>query len=288
VPPAALTDVIARKIAAEVSAKMGQPWIMENKSGANFMPAAEACRHAAGDGYTLCIFTTSTLTFNPYLIENIPYDAGKDFIPIINLGMFTGGLVVSPKLDVKSMDELRKLALAKPGALNFGTYGPSSSANVFREYMNDKWKTNIVEVGYKGANELVSALISGEIQMTWTALGNWSDNPGNSKGTVLVQDSVKRSVKMPDVPTYAEVGFGDYPIHTWMGLFAPRGTPPAIVAQINKVVGEVIRQPEMTQFLVNQVIDPAVSTPEEFAAAIAKERKETVEVLQRFNVPKIK
>jgi tripartite-type tricarboxylate transporter receptor subunit TctC len=288
VPPASLTDVIARKIAAEVSAKMGQPWIMENKSGANFMPAAEACRHSAGDGYTLCIFTTSTLTFNPYLIENIPYDAEKDFVPIINLGMFTGGLVVSPKLNVKSMDELRKLALSKPGELNFGTYGPSSSANVFREYMNDKWKTNIVEVGYKGANELVSALISGEIQMTWTALGNWSDNPNNSKGTVLVQDSIKRSVKMPDVPTYAEVGFGDYPIHTWMGLFAPRGTPPEIVAQINKVVGETIKQPAMTQFLVNQVIDPAVTTPEEFAAAIKKERRETVEVLQRFNVPKIK
>ncbi|MGZ3411711.1 MAG: Bug family tripartite tricarboxylate transporter substrate binding protein [Xanthobacteraceae bacterium] len=288
VPPAALTDVIARKIANEASAKMGQPWIMENKSGANFIPAAETCHHATGDGYTLCIFTTSTLTFNPHLIENIPYNAETDFIPIINLGMFTGGLVASPKLGVKNIDELRKLALAKPGELNFGTYGPSSSANVFRQYMNDKWKTNIVEVGYKGANELVAALISGEIQMTWTALGNWADNPNNSKGFVLVQDSGKRSVKMPDVPTYAEVGFGDYPIHTWMALFAPRGTPPEIVAQINKVVGEAINQPAMTAFLINQVIDPAVTSPQEFAASIVKERNETGEVFRRFNIPKIK
>lgn len=288
VPPAALTDVIARKIANEASAKMEQPWIMENKAGANFMPAAETCHHAASEGYTLCIFTTSTLTFNPFLIENIPYNAETDFDPIINLGMFTGGLVASPKLNVKTIDDLRKLALSKPGELNFGTYGPSSSANVFRQYMNEKWKTNIVEVGYKGANELVAALMAGEIHMTWTALGNWSDNPNNSKGTVLVQDSVKRSVKMPDVPTYAEVGFGDYPIHTWMGLFAPRGTPPEIIAQVNKVVGETISQPAMTAFLANQVIDPAVTSASEFAASIARERKETGEVFQRFNIPRIK
>ena len=162
VPPAALTDVVARRIAADASARMGQPWIMENKPGANFIPAAETCRHAKPDGYTLCVFTTSTLTFNPHLIDNLPYDPARDFKPIINLGMLTGGLVASPKLQVKNIEELRTLAVARSGALNFGTYGPASSANVFRQYLNDRWKTNVVEVGYKGANELIAALISGK------------------------------------------------------------------------------------------------------------------------------
>jgi tripartite-type tricarboxylate transporter receptor subunit TctC len=288
VPPAALTDVISRRIALDASAKMGQPWIMENKPGANFMPAAEACRHASADGYTLCIFTTSTLTFNPHLIDNLPYNPETDFVPIINLGMLTGGLVASPKLGVKNIDELRALAQSKPGQLNFGTYGPASSANVFRQYINDRWNTNIVEVGYKGANELVAALISGEIQMTWTALGNWSDNPNDSNGKVMVADSLKRSPKMPNVPTYAEVGLGEYPIHTWMALFAPRGVPVNIVAQINKTVAETINQPAMRKFLANQLIEPMVTSPQEFAAYIMKERNDTGKIFRRFNIPKIK
>jgi tripartite-type tricarboxylate transporter receptor subunit TctC len=103
-----LTDVIARRIAADASARLGQPWIMENKPGANFIPAAETCRHAKGDGYTLCVFTTSTVTFNPHLIEKLPYDAAKDFKPIINLGQFIGGLIASPKLGVKTVEDLRR------------------------------------------------------------------------------------------------------------------------------------------------------------------------------------
>jgi tripartite-type tricarboxylate transporter receptor subunit TctC len=187
-----LTDVISRRIAAEASARMGQPWIMENKPGANFIPAAETCRHAKGDGYTLCVFTTSTLTFNPHLIDNLPYNPARDFKPIINLGMFIGGLIASPKLAVKDIDELRALTLAKPGEFNFGTYGPASSANVFRQYLAERWKTNLVEVAYKGSNELITALASGEIQMTWTALGSWADNPNDSKGRVVALDGTKR------------------------------------------------------------------------------------------------
>ena len=177
-----LTDVIARRIAADASARMGQPWIMENKPGANFIPAAESCRHAKGDGYTLCVFTTSTMTFNPHLIEKLPYDAAKDFKPIINLGQFIGGLIASPKLGVKTIEDLRHLTLAKSGEFNFGTYGPASSANVFRQYLAERWNTPLVEVAYKGSNELIAALASGEIQMTWTALGSWVGQSQRQQG----------------------------------------------------------------------------------------------------------
>ena len=288
VPAGALTDVLARKIASVASAKMGQPWIMENKPGAHFMPAAEQCRRSTPDGYTLCVFTTSTLTFNPVLIENLPYDPERDFEPIINLGMLIGGLVASPKLEVKTVDDLRKLALAKPGQLNFGTYGPASSANVFREYINRQWNTNIVEVGYKGSNELLAALIAGEIHMTWTALGSWAENPNNSKGIVLVADSLKRSPRMPNVPLYEEVGLTNYPIHTWMGLFAPKGVPVAIINEVNKVVGEAINDPAVTEFLVNQVVEPRVTNVQDFVKQIATERVETAKILNGLNIPKIK
>src|SRR6516164_350924 len=251
-----LTDVIARRIAADASARLGQPWIMENKPGANFIPAAEMCRHAKGDGYTLCVFTTSTVTFNPHLIEKLPYDAAKDFKPIINLGQFIGGLIASPKLGVKTIEDLRRLTLAKPGEFNFGTYGPASSANVFRQYLAERWNTPLVEVAYKGSNELIGALASGEIQMTWTALGSWADNPNDSKGRIVAIDGAKRWPLLPDVPIYAEAGLGNYPIHTWMGLFAPADTPDDVITKVNQVVGEAIKEPKVTEFLVNQLIEP--------------------------------
>ncbi len=282
-----LTDVIARRIAADASARMGQPWIMENRPGANFIPAAEACRHAKGDGYTLCVFTTSTVTFNPHLIEKLPYDAAKDFKPIINLGQFIGGLIASPKLGVKTIDDLRRLTLAKPGEFNFGTYGPASSANVFRQYLAERWNTPLVEVAYKGSNELIAALASGEIQMTWTALGSWAENPNDSKGRIVAIDGAKRSPLLPEVPIYAEAGLGNYPIHTWMGLFAPAETPDDVITQVNQVVGEAIREPKVIEFLVNQLIEPDVTTAPEFAAYVAREREETGALLRRFNIPKI-
>lgn len=282
-----LTDVIARRIAADASARIGQPWIMENRPGANFIPAAEACRHAKGDGYTLCVFTTSTVTFNPHLIEKLPYDAAKDFKPIINLGQFIGGLIASPKLGVKTIDDLRRLTLAKPGEFNFGTYGPASSANVFRQYLAERWNTPLVEVAYKGSNELIAALASGEIQMTWTALGSWAENPNDSKGRIVAIDGAKRSPLLPEVPIYAEAGLGNYPIHTWMGLFAPAETPDDVITQVNQVVGEVIREPKVIEFLVNQLIEPDVTTAPEFAAYVAREREETGALLRRFNIPKI-
>jgi tripartite-type tricarboxylate transporter receptor subunit TctC len=220
-------------------------------------------------------------------LYDLDNDLAKDFKPIINLGQFIGGLIASPKLGVKTIEDLRRLTLAKPGEFNFGTYGPASSANVLRQYLAERWNTPLVEVAYKGSNELIAALGSGEIQMTWTALGSWADNPNDSKGRIVAIDGAKRSPLLPDVPIYAEAGLGNYPIHTWMGLFAPAETPDAIITQVNRVVGEAINEPKVTEFLVNQLIEPDVTSAPEFAAYVAHEREETGALLRRFNIPKI-
>ncbi len=287
VPPGALTDIVTRRIAASAAPIMGQSWIVENRPGANLIAAAEACRRAPPDGYTLCVLSTSTLTFNPHLIDNLPYNAERDFQPVINLGMLIGGLVASPKLGVKNIDELRAMVLAKPGTFNFGTYGPSTSPNVFRHYISERWKTPIVEVPYTGANELVAALISGEIHMTWTALGNWADNPNDAKGRIVTLDASTRSAKIPDVPIYEEAGLGEYPVHTWIGMFAPAGTPAAVIERVNGQVAEAIRKPEISEYLANQLIEPRITSAKEFTDYVAGEREETGKLLRRFNIPKI-
>ena len=288
VPAGSFTDIVARRIAVSASAVMRQTWIVENRPGANFIAGAEACRHAKPDGYTVCVFTTSTLTFNPFLVENLPYVPERDFTPIILLSMFDGGLVASPTLKVKNIEELRALAVKNSGKFNFGTYGPASSPNVFRHYISELWKTEIVEVPYKGANELVSALKAGEIHMTYSALGTWAnDNPNEEKGRVMVQDFPKRSPRLPDAPTYAEAGI-DFPITTWVGLFAPAGVPTDIINQINKQVAEAIDKPDVNAWLTERVLAPRITSAKEFEAFIAREREETGKMLRKFNVPKIK
>jgi tripartite-type tricarboxylate transporter receptor subunit TctC len=288
VSPGALTDIVARRIGAAAAQIMGQQWVLENRPGANFIIPAEACRRANPDGYTFCVLTTSALTFNPHLIDNLPYNPATDLKAVINLGMFVGGLVASPKLDVKTIDDLKKAMLAKPDGFNFGTYGPSTSPNFFRLFLQERLGVKASEIPYKGASELVSSLVSGELQLTYTALGNWADNPGDAKGRILVQDGARRSARLPNVPTVGEAGLGEFPIKTWIGLFAPGGVPDAIIDQVNRQVGEAINKAEVRDFLIGQIIEPSVTTAKEFSDFVAKERDETGKLFQKYNIPKIK
>jgi tripartite-type tricarboxylate transporter receptor subunit TctC len=282
-----LSDVVARRIAVDASTNMGQPWVADNRPGANFIRGSLACKHSRGDGYTLCALPTTSITFNPHLVDNLSYDPVQDFKNVIMLGKFTTGLVVSPTVPVKTMDELKAYAQSNPGKLNFGTYGPASSANVFRHFLNDRWNTDITEIAYKGASELVLALIKGEIHMTWTALGNWVDNPNDSKGRIMTQGSEPRSPRFPNVPNYREAGLGSFAISTWLGLFAPAETPAAIVAQINAAVAKAINEPKVTEFLLNQGMEPYVTSPQEFSRTIASELEETGQLIRKYKIPKM-
>jgi len=282
-----LSDVVSRRIAVDASAIMGQPWITDNRPGANFVRGTLACKNARGDGYTVCALPTSSITFNPYLVDNSSYDPMQDFKSVIMLGKFTVGLVVSPTVPVKSMDELKAYAQSNPGKLNFGTYGPASTANVFRHVLNDRWNTDITEIAYKGASELVIALIKGEIHMTWTALGNWVDNPNDSKGRIMTQGSDRRSPRFPSIPNYREAGLGDFPMSTWLGLFVPAETPNAIVAQINGALAKAINDPKVTEFLLNQGMEPNVTSADDFSRTIARELEETGQLVRKYKIPKM-
>ena len=282
-----LSDVVARRIAVDASAIMGQPWITDNRPGANFVRGSLGCKNARGDGYTVCALPTSSITFNPYLVDNSSYDPVQDFKSVIMLGKFTTGLVVSPTVPAKTMDELKAYAQSNPGKLNFGTYGPASTANVFRHFLNDRWNTDITEIAYKGASELVIALIKGEIHMTWTALGNWVDNPNDSKGRILTQGSDPRSPRFPNIPNYGEAGLGTFSISTWLGLFVPAETPNAILVQINAAVAKAINEPKVTEFLLNQGMEPYVTSADEFSRTITRELEETGQLIRKYKIPKM-
>jgi len=288
VPPGSLSDTIVRRIGNEVSAVLGQPWINENRSGVNFIPGAETCRRAPGDGYTFCALPTTAITMNPNLVDDLPYHPLRDFKAVINLGLYINGVVASPKLAIKDMAALKAYALANPGKLNLGTYGPASTPNVFRHFLNERWKTDIAEVAYKGANELVAALMNGELHVTFTALGNWVDNPGDSKGHILAQGSDPRSTVFASVPNYREVGIGDFPIQSWLGFFTPAETPDAIVTKMNDVIGKIIKDRKISDFLLAQGIEPRVTSAQVFSASIATELDQTSDLVRKYKIPKIK
>jgi tripartite-type tricarboxylate transporter receptor subunit TctC len=287
VTPGSLSDVVSRRIAVDTGAILGQPWITDNLPGANFVRGSLACKDARGDGYTVCALPTTAITFNPYLVDKLSYEPVHDFKGVIMLGKFTVGLVVSPRVPVKNMDELKAYAQSNPGKLNFGTYGPASTANVFRHFLNDRWNTDIADVAYKGASELVLALIKGEIQVTWTALGNWTDNPNDSKGRIIVQGSDPRSPQFPTIPNYREAGLGSFPLSTWLGLFVPGETPNAIVTRINGAVAKALNEPKVAEFLLHQGMEPEVTSADEFSRTISRELEESGQLIRKYKIPRM-
>jgi tripartite-type tricarboxylate transporter receptor subunit TctC len=272
-----VTDVIMRAAAIELQPRLGQPLIIENRGGASGIIAAQSCAQATPDGYTLCVIYHSTMSFNPLLFDNLPYDPDRDLVPVARLFFLTEGLFVSSNLGVNSVAELKALAQAKPDKLNFANLGDGSYPDLFMRWLNNQWGTKIVGVPYKGGGPAAQALASDQVQMTRFGVGNFLGliKAGNVKA--LAVSSAKRSPLLPDVPTFAEVGF-NYPGQGWWGLAAPKGTPVAIVNKVNAEFVKLFSEPKFLEFLDNRAVVSAPTSPAEFAAFLKEDRK-SAEVL---------
>ena len=268
-----VTDVIMRKAGAELQPQLGQPLIIENRGGASGIVAAQACAQAAPDGYTLCVIYHSTMSYNPLLFSNLPYDPERDLVPVTRLFFLNEGLFVSSALGVNSVAELKKLAQAKPDSLNYATLGEGSFPDLFLKWVNNQWGTKIVGVPYKGGGPAAQALAANQVQMTRFGIGNFLGliQAGNVKALAVSAD--KRSPLLPDVPTLAEAGLGGYPGQGWWGLAAPKGTPPALIAKINGAFVKLFSDPKFVDYLNQQAVVAAPDSPAEFAAFLKEDRK---------------
>jgi tripartite-type tricarboxylate transporter receptor subunit TctC len=280
-----VTDVIMRAAANELSTRLGQPLIIENRGGASGILGAQTCAQASPDGYTLCTIYHSTTSYNPLLFEKLPYDADTDFAPITRLFMLSEGLFVPSALGVNSVAELKALAQAKPGALNFATLGDGSFPDLFRVWLNNQWGTKIVGVPYKGGAPAAQALMAGEVQLTRFGIGNFTGALQSGAVKALAVHTEKRSSLLPDVPTFAEVGL-DYPGLGWWGLAAPKGTPLDIVAKISGEFGRLFREPKFIAYLETQSVIAAPTTPDAFAKFIKDDRKAAEGLIAIAKTPK--
>src|SRR3954465_85390 len=271
-PPGGGIDVMGRQIAEKLTAMWGQPVVVDNRPGANTILAAETVAHAAPDGNTMLLTTDATFSINPHLYAKLPYDAQRDFIPVTMLVLLQQLLVANPSVPANTLADLIRLAKEKPGTINYASYGSGSQPHLSGEMLKYKAGIDLVHVPYKGISLAVPAVIAGEVQLTFAGIATSMPQLKAGRIKALAIGGPKRSPLLPQVPTFAELGYPEVETHAWFGLFLPAGSPGEVVDRIYQDTRKIIEEPDFRQKqLIDKGYDVVGSSPEEFAAYIRKD-----------------
>jgi len=263
-----ITDILARALGQKLGEALGQQMVIDNRPGANSQLGAEIVARAAPDGYTLLVSADTTFVMGPHLTPKVGYDPLTDFVPVSGLGISPQALVVHPSVPANNVKELIALARAKPGELNYGTFGIGSSGHLNIELLQSLTGTRYTAVHYKGAAPALTDLLGGHIQMMIVSIGLVTQGWQAGQLKVLGFGSEKRIAQYPDVPTIAETLPG-YEAASWYGLAAPAGTPREIVDRLSAETRKIFAEPAFREkFLAPSMIFSIAGTPEDFASRI--------------------
>jgi len=269
-PPGGISDNIARILAAKLGETARQPFVVENRSGANGVLGTELVMKAAPDGYTLLMGGSGPLAILPNLTR-VPYDPLKDFVPIVHIGTWANLLVVHPSVPAASLKELIALAKAKPGALSYASQGNGSTGHIAGELFKQLAGLDIVHIPYKGAAPAAQDLLGGQVSMMFDTVMVSMPHVRAGKLRALAITSTKRSPAAPDVPTMAEAGLPGVEGGAWFGPVAPAGTPRPIVDWLNREARRIFSDPAQRDRLTAQGALLALGPPEAYAAHIGAE-----------------
>lgn len=282
-PPAGATDVVGRIVAAKLSERLGQSVVVDNKPGAGGSIGSDLVAKSPADGYTLLIATSSTHSIGPSL-QKLPYDPIQDFAPITHVANVPNVLVVSPTLPVGSVQELVALAKSKPGQLNFASSGVGTIVHLNAELFKLISGTDIVHVPYKGTALSIPDVASGNVAMLFDSLASVMPHVKSGKVKPLAVNAAKRQALLPDVPTLAEAGMPQFDRYTWFGMFAPAGTPPQIVARVQREVVAALQAPDLLERFAAVGAEPVGSTPADFVERIRSDAARWSEVIRKADV----
>src|SRR3954454_4034484 len=261
--PGGFADILARLFAQKLGDRTKQPVVVENRTGAGGVIAAEAVAKSPPDGYTLYLGFHATNAILPTLDPKLPYDAAKDFAPVIHIANLPNVLVVNSKVEAKSVRELVELARTRPGLLSYASQGIGSSGHIAGEQFRLLTKTDIVHVPYKGAAPALQDLIAGRVAMMFDivpfALQHIRD--GSVRGLAVA--APQRVPVLPDIPTMAEAGYPGVQGGAWFALFAPAGTPPALIDLLNKAGREAFNAPDVREKLEPRGVVLVLGSPAE-------------------------
>lgn len=259
-------DVVARLIAQKMAENLGQPIVVENQAGAAGTIGVERFSRAAPDGHTIGAINDAVLTMVPNLRAKVPYDPVGGFAPVSLMLNNSWVLVSHPSLPAKSVTELVALAKAKPGSINYSSGGNGSPQHVAMALFESLAGLKLTHVPYKGTTQATTDVMSGQIPMMFSGVNAVAPQIREGKLRGLAVGGTTRSPLLPGVPTMAEAGVAGYEFVTWMGLFAPLGSPREIVMRLNAEVARALAAPDLREKLAAQAIEIKTSTPEELGA----------------------
>jgi tripartite-type tricarboxylate transporter receptor subunit TctC len=266
--PGGVTDTSGRFIAEQLSLKLGQQVIADNRPGASGNIGTQMVATAEPDGYTLLLGYAGTLSINPSLFDKVPFDSLKDFAPIGKIGDAVLILVANNDFAGKNWAEVLAISKKDPNGLSYGTSGSGGTPHIAGELLKQKTGANLVHVPYKGGGQALIDLLGGNIPLVYTAVAGANQYVKSGRVKAIAVSSAKRSPSLPDVPTFIESGVKDFEIDDWVGLLAPAKTPKPIVMKLNQTLNEILNSPEGKAKLLGMGITPTPGTPEKFGEQI--------------------
>ncbi|UUX97389.1 tripartite tricarboxylate transporter substrate binding protein [Aquabacterium sp. J223] len=270
IPPGGSTDVLARDVARRLQERLGQPVIVENKpGGAGSIGSAPVARGPA-DGHTILLVNTAHV-INPHVYSKLPFDAMKDFTPVVWMTSLPLGLYVNSSFPARTLAEFIATAKAQPGALSFTSSGNGGATHLFGEMFMLQSGTKMVHVPYRGSAPAIADVVGGQVPVAMADAPLAAPHVKSGALRALAVTSKTRVAAMPDVPTFGEAGLPGLENSVWIGVLAAAGTPPDIVRRLNREIVAIVREPAMTQRLVELGFEIVGSTPEEFGAQMRQD-----------------
>ena len=272
-PPGGGSDFLARTLGQALSEQIKQPVIIENKAGGNTSIAATETARSAPDGYTILNADNGTMVFNSALYSKLAYNPEKDLTPVTLMGRFPMILIAGPASDAKDAKDFIAKAKARPGSVNYGSAGAGSPHHLAMELLEVNAGLDMVHVAYRGAAPSLSDVAGGQIPAMMVDLAAGAAFIKSGKVRPLAVANATRLPQLPDVPTFAEIGFRNVEAAALVGLVAPAGLPPDVLGTLNRQVVAAINQPSVKQRLIDFGVEPVGSTPQQYAELL---RNETV------------
>jgi tripartite-type tricarboxylate transporter receptor subunit TctC len=280
------TDVVARLIAHELSVKLGQQYYVENIPGAGGNTGMGQVARSDGDGYTL-LFASSSIVVNPSLYNKVPYDFDKDFTPVTKVGAAPNALIVNPSLKLKTVKDLVDLLKANPGKYTFASPGMGTTPSLSVELFRQTFKLDYAVTQFKGGGPAIQSVLGGHTPMSYQAIPPAAALIKEGKLQALAITATKRISAFPNVPTLAETGTKGQEAETMQGLFAPGGTPKAIVDQLQREVAVIVKKPDIRDKLLALGVEPDGMSPADFTKYCKDEIAKWKKVIEDAKIQKI-
>ncbi|MDF0578253.1 tripartite tricarboxylate transporter substrate binding protein [Bradyrhizobium yuanmingense] len=277
------TDIVARTTAQEIQTDLGKPVIIENKPGAGTIVGTQTVATSEPDGYSL-LLATFAHAVNPSLYNKLPFDPHKDFAAVSLIARSFNVVVVNPASKINSISDLIAEAKAKPGKLNFGTFGVGTSAHLAGELFNAMANVKMTAVPYKGAAPAISDLLGGQIDVMFTTVASAASLVAAGQLRALAVTSAERSPAFPQLPTVSEAGLPGYAAESWYGLYAPAKTPAAVIARLNQAIAKAVQSGAFKKLETNEGLIMVGSAPEQLDRYVAQEEERWRKLIKDANI----